>query len=304
MTRCFSHCSLRDELQDLRVDLVLLEIDRRDAVLLRQEVRDLLVADEPEPRERVAEVLARAILLVLSLPELRERDQLLPDEQLAEPVRVRHVRQSVGDDGEIRQWRSLGSLLIRRQACGRRLAFRFPAVRACPFIDRIFGKGRHGRGGADAPSCGATSRGRRALRRGRATDEAARVMSCAPTARPTRARSSSSSRRPRSSRRTETETQKTARLQARRASPRARRRHRVSAVARHEVDRSGARSRGHRRAAQGGRSLRARRRQGGRSARAAGRRRRRALEFLLSAGAAQGARSPAPATSARRTSTS
>ena len=41
MTLCFSHCSLRDELQDVRVDLVLLEVDRRDAVLLREEVRDL-----------------------------------------------------------------------------------------------------------------------------------------------------------------------------------------------------------------------------------------------------------------------
>ena len=90
MTLCFSHCSLRDELQDLGVDLVLLEVDRRDAVLLREEVRDLVVADVAELRERVAEVLARALLLVLRLPELRERDQLLADEELAEPVLVRH----------------------------------------------------------------------------------------------------------------------------------------------------------------------------------------------------------------------
>ncbi|MDF2694966.1 MAG: hypothetical protein K0S65_3349, partial [Labilithrix sp.] len=88
---------LRDELQDLGVNLVLVEIDRGDTVLLGEEVRDLLVADEPEPGQRVSQVLTRTILLVLSLPELRERDQLLSNEQLAEPVGVRHRIRSVGD---------------------------------------------------------------------------------------------------------------------------------------------------------------------------------------------------------------
>ena len=34
MILCFSHSSFGDELQDLGVDLVLVEVDRRDAVLL------------------------------------------------------------------------------------------------------------------------------------------------------------------------------------------------------------------------------------------------------------------------------
>jgi hypothetical protein len=37
-TLCFSHCSFGDELQDLGVDLVLLEVDRRDAVLLERKL--------------------------------------------------------------------------------------------------------------------------------------------------------------------------------------------------------------------------------------------------------------------------
>ncbi len=48
---------LGDELQDLGVDLVLVEVDRRDAVLLAEEVRDLVVGDVAELGERVAEVL-------------------------------------------------------------------------------------------------------------------------------------------------------------------------------------------------------------------------------------------------------
>ena len=48
---------VRDELHDLVVDLVLVEVDRRHAVLRRQEVRDLAVGDVPELGERVAEVL-------------------------------------------------------------------------------------------------------------------------------------------------------------------------------------------------------------------------------------------------------
>ncbi len=82
---------LGDELQDLGVDLVLVEVDRRDAVLLTEEVGDLVVADVAELRERVAEVLARLLLLVLRLTKLRERDELLADEELAEPIVVGHA---------------------------------------------------------------------------------------------------------------------------------------------------------------------------------------------------------------------
>ncbi len=38
-----------DELQNLAVDLVLLEIDGRDAILLREKVRDLGVALDVDP---------------------------------------------------------------------------------------------------------------------------------------------------------------------------------------------------------------------------------------------------------------
>ena len=71
---------LRDELHDVGVDLVLGEVDRRDAVLLREEVGDLVVRDVPELRERVAEVAAPLLLLLLRGAELREGDELLPDE--------------------------------------------------------------------------------------------------------------------------------------------------------------------------------------------------------------------------------
>src|SRR4051794_38669178 len=89
---------LRHELQDFRVDLVLVEVDRRDSVLLREEARDLLVGDESELRERVTEVLPGAARLVLRLSQLREGDQLLSDEELAQPILVRHALESVGDD--------------------------------------------------------------------------------------------------------------------------------------------------------------------------------------------------------------
>jgi hypothetical protein len=59
---------LRDELEHLGLDLVLLEVDGGDAVLVREEISDLGVGDVTELRERKAEVLAGALLLLLSLP--------------------------------------------------------------------------------------------------------------------------------------------------------------------------------------------------------------------------------------------
>ena len=74
MTWCFSHCSFGDELQDLGVDLVLLEVDRRDAVLLREEVRDLVVGDVAELGEREAEVAAGPLLLLLGVREAAQSE--------------------------------------------------------------------------------------------------------------------------------------------------------------------------------------------------------------------------------------
>ncbi len=48
--------------------------------------------DVAELGERVAEVLPGLLLLFLRLPKLRERDELLADEELAQPVVVRHAR--------------------------------------------------------------------------------------------------------------------------------------------------------------------------------------------------------------------
>ena len=90
MTLCFSHSSFGTSFSDLGVDLVLLEVDRRDAVLLREEVGDLVVADVPELGERVAEVRRPTSAARPGLPELREGDELLADEELAQPVRVCH----------------------------------------------------------------------------------------------------------------------------------------------------------------------------------------------------------------------
>ncbi len=70
MTLCRSHGSLGTSFRISGVDLVLLEVDRRDAVLLGEEAGDLVVADVPELGERVAQVLARLLLLLLRLPQL------------------------------------------------------------------------------------------------------------------------------------------------------------------------------------------------------------------------------------------
>ena len=56
---------LGDQLEDVGVDLVLLEIDRRNPVLLAEEIGDLGVRDVAELRQRVAEVGAGALLLFL-----------------------------------------------------------------------------------------------------------------------------------------------------------------------------------------------------------------------------------------------
>jgi hypothetical protein len=83
----FGHV-LRHELEHLGVDLVLVEVDRGDAVLRREEVRHLAVGYVPELGERVAEVVPALALLVLRLPELLQTDQLLANEELTQPGRI------------------------------------------------------------------------------------------------------------------------------------------------------------------------------------------------------------------------
>ena len=73
----------RDQLDDRRVDLELREVDRRDAVLLAEERGDLLVLDEAELDEVEAELAAVGLLVVQRLLQLRRRDALLFEQQLA-----------------------------------------------------------------------------------------------------------------------------------------------------------------------------------------------------------------------------
>ncbi len=58
---------LRDELQNVLIDLVLVEVDGRDAVLRRKEIGYFAVGDVAELGERRAEVLAGSPLFVLRL---------------------------------------------------------------------------------------------------------------------------------------------------------------------------------------------------------------------------------------------
>src|SRR5262249_33586608 len=88
-----------NELEDVAVDFVLVEVDRGHAVLRREEVRDLAVGDVAELGEGGPQVLAGAALLVLSLPELLQADELLANEELAEPIDVGHVRPRLASFG-------------------------------------------------------------------------------------------------------------------------------------------------------------------------------------------------------------
>ncbi len=86
---------LGDQLEDLLVDLVLGEVDGLHAVLLAEEVGDLLVGDVAHLRERVAEAHVVAALGGLRRAKLLEADALAPDQEFAESVAHR-VRGSLG----------------------------------------------------------------------------------------------------------------------------------------------------------------------------------------------------------------
>ena len=73
----------RDQLDDRRVDLELREVDRRNAVLLAEERGDLLVLDEAQLDEVVAELAPVGLLMVQGLLELLGGDPLLLEEEFA-----------------------------------------------------------------------------------------------------------------------------------------------------------------------------------------------------------------------------
>src|SRR5262249_14364061 len=72
-------------------DLELGEVDRRNAVLLREEGGEVLFVDDAELGEAVAEACARLALLLLRLLQLRERDQVPPNQQLTEATHPRNL---------------------------------------------------------------------------------------------------------------------------------------------------------------------------------------------------------------------
>ena len=73
----------RHELEHARVDLDLRQVDRRQAVLLRDELSQRLVVDVTETRQRRAQAFARALGFVLRLLKLLEREHLLANQQLS-----------------------------------------------------------------------------------------------------------------------------------------------------------------------------------------------------------------------------
>src|SRR5262249_32773554 len=87
-----------DELDDVGLDLVLVEVDRRQPVLRREEARDLAVRDVSELRERVAEVLAGLFLLFLRRTKLLQADQLFTDEELTESFRGHRAGGATAED--------------------------------------------------------------------------------------------------------------------------------------------------------------------------------------------------------------
>ena len=72
-----------NQLDDGRVDLELREVDRRHAVLLAQQRRDLLVLDDPQLDEVEAELPPVGLLMVQGLLELLGGDAFLLQQEFA-----------------------------------------------------------------------------------------------------------------------------------------------------------------------------------------------------------------------------
>ena len=94
----------RNELEDVGRDLEVGEVDRRDAILLRKEVGQLLLIEDAELGQAVAQPCTGFTLLFLRFLQLRERDQILADQQLTQSTHShsrdadRHTDQSVIED--------------------------------------------------------------------------------------------------------------------------------------------------------------------------------------------------------------
>ena len=79
----FARHVLGDESDHVALDVELAEVDRRDAVLLGEELRQVLFLDDAELDQAVAEALTRLLGRVLGLLQLIGGDELLADEELA-----------------------------------------------------------------------------------------------------------------------------------------------------------------------------------------------------------------------------
>jgi DNA-binding IclR family transcriptional regulator len=94
----------RHELEDVGRDLEVGEVDRRDAVLLREEVGQLGFIENAELGQALTQPCTRFTLLFLRFLQLRQRDQILADEQLTQSTHShsrdadRHTDQSVIED--------------------------------------------------------------------------------------------------------------------------------------------------------------------------------------------------------------
>src|SRR5262249_40488324 len=75
---------LLHQLDDLRVDLEVLQVDRRNAVLLAEEVGELVLLDRSDLDQGRADAGAVLLLLLLRLAQLLDGDEVLPDEQFTE----------------------------------------------------------------------------------------------------------------------------------------------------------------------------------------------------------------------------
>jgi hypothetical protein len=76
---------LRHQLQHLGIDLELLEVDGGDAVLLGQEAGQVGLGDRPLLDQQGADAAAALLRLLLGLLELLQGDEVLTNQQFAEP---------------------------------------------------------------------------------------------------------------------------------------------------------------------------------------------------------------------------
>src|SRR5262249_37191504 len=77
---------LGDQRDHRRLDLELVEVDRRNAVLLRDEVGELALVEIAELRDLGPEAAARDPALLARATQLVGAEEVLPDEKLPDPL--------------------------------------------------------------------------------------------------------------------------------------------------------------------------------------------------------------------------